>query len=357
MPAPRLQGIAHIWNNCTAPVIGRVALDPAPIRGSFVSATVAPKSSALSRGMGWSTSHALEECALARYLTACDVVGVDSVWKQRIVSGDVELFVAYTEVGAGHPLLVIHGGPDWDHSYLREPLAGLSGTRRLLLPDLRGCGRSSRGLPITEYHPNAVISDLLGILNTFGIAAADVLGFSYGGLLAQRLAVTAPERVHRLIIASSSLLPVPADAFAGWQERQDRRAPELEIWARSALGPERTQAAALAGARANVWRPEALPDYLRRLDTVRFSAEWDRARSAGTLQSPRIDNPIQALSATAVPILLLHGRQDMVFPAELAERTAAALPNAEAMVLDEAGHMAHIDQPQQWLTALEKFLS
>lgn len=222
------------------------------------------------------------------------MVCVDSVWEECIVRGDVELFVAHAGVGTGHPLLVVHGGPDWDHSYLREPLVRLCGGRRLLLPDLRGCGRSARGLPLTRYHPDAVIADLLEILDAFGIIAADVLGFSHGGLLAQRLAVTAPERIHRLIIASSSVLPVPADAFAGWRERQERRAPELEIWARSVLGPERTRAAAVAGARANVWRPAALPDYLRRLDAVRFSAEWDRARSAGTLRSPRVDDPIRS---------------------------------------------------------------
>lgn len=46
----------------------------------------------------------------------------------------------------------------------------------------------------------------------------------------------------------------------------------------------------------------------------------------------------------------------MIFPAELAERTAASLPNAEAIVLDEAGHMTHIDQPRLWLAAIEEFL-
>ncbi len=285
-----------------------------------------------------------------------DVVGVVSVWEERIVSGDVELFVACAGNTVDPPLLVVHGGPDWDHSYLREPLAELAGTHRLLLPDLRGCGRSARGLPVTAYNPDAVISDLLAILDAFGLEAANVLGFSYGGLLAQRLAVTAPERVDRLIIASSSVLPVPADAFEGCPERQERREAELEVWSRSALGPERTRAAAAAGARVNVWRADALPHYLQRLEAVRFSAEWDRARDAGTLKSPRIADPIQALSATAVPILLLHGRHDMIFPAELVERTAAALPNAEAAVLEEAGHMAHIDQPRQWLAAIRKFL-
>jgi pimeloyl-ACP methyl ester carboxylesterase len=267
------------------------------------------------------------------------------------------LFVACAGNPTGHPLLVIHGGPDWDHSYLREPLAELVDTHRLLLPDLRGCGRSARNLATSAYNPDAVIADLLTILDALGIAQADVLGFSYGGLLAQRLAVAAPGRLRRMIIASSSILPIPADAFADWSERQERLAKGLEISSTStSAGPEGIRAAAFASAPTNIWRPDALPDYLQRLHAIRFSAEWDRARHEGTLQTPRIDEPIHCLSWTGVPILLLHGRQDMVFPTALADQAAALLPNAHAIVLDDAGHMAHIDQPERWLAAIERFL-
>jgi len=125
----------------------------------------------------------------------------------------------FTSVSPGPPdraLLVVHGGPDWDHTYLRDPLSGLAGDWRLVLPDLRGCGRSTTGLASGQYTPDAVVGDLLALLDHLGIARAAVLGFSYGGLIAQRLLAAAPERVTRLIVASSSVLPVPADAFAGW---------------------------------------------------------------------------------------------------------------------------------------------
>lgn len=132
---------------------------------------------------------------------------------------DVRLFVAQSQGPAERPLLVIHGGPDWDHSYLREPLDRLAGRHRLILPDLRGCGRSTRGLADGEYTPDAATADLAVLLDALGVADADVLGFSYGGLLAQRLALAAPHRVRKLVIASSSVLPVPPGAFDGWAER------------------------------------------------------------------------------------------------------------------------------------------
>ncbi|SPL95498.1 3-Oxoadipate enol-lactone hydrolase/4-carboxymuconolactone decarboxylase [[Actinomadura] parvosata subsp. kistnae] len=53
---------------------------------------------------------------------------------------------------------------------------------------------------------------------------------------------------------------------------------------------------------------------------------------------------------------MLHGRQDMTFPAALAERAARLIPYARAAILDEAGHMAHVDQPGPWLEAVSGFL-
>ena len=142
----------------------------------------------------------------------------------------VELFVAQPPGPAERTLLVIHGGPDWDHTYLREPLAELAGRHRVVLPDLRGCGRSTRGLGDDRYTPAAATADLVALLDALGTPQVDVLGFSYGGLIAQRLALAAPERVRRLIVASSSVLPVPPDAFDGWHEREERRAPEAAVW-------------------------------------------------------------------------------------------------------------------------------
>ncbi|WP_226961850.1 MULTISPECIES: alpha/beta fold hydrolase [Streptomyces] len=259
---------------------------------------------------------------------------------------------------AERTLLVIHGGPDWDHSYLLDPLRELAGEVRVLWPDLRGCGRSPGGLPPGAYTPDAAVGDLLALLGSLGDGPVDVLGFSYGGLLAQRLALAAPERVRRLVIASSTVLPVPGDAFDGWPERAERRAAEARVWADPTLdGPELTRSAAFAGAPANVWRAAALAEYRARLARVRFTAEWLGPFRAGTLPPALPERAADRLAALGLPTLLLHGRQDMVFPAELAREAAARIPTARAAILDEAGHMAHVDQPGPWLTAVRAHLA
>lgn len=269
----------------------------------------------------------------------------------------VELFTARSSGPAQRALLVIHGGPDWDHSYLLEPLVELAGSRLLVFADLRGCGRSTVGLSDDAYHPDAATADLANLLDALQIDRADVLGF-YGGLLAQRLALAAPQRIRRLIIASSSILPVPEGAYDHWPEVARLQAPGDRAW--STLienpSPDNTRAHAMASIPASVWTPGAREELRRRLDAARFSAEWARPFIAGTLPSARPENSQARLTALEVPILLLHGRQDMTFPAALAEQTAAAMPEARAVVIDEAGHMAHIDQPEAWLQAVTDFL-
>ncbi|GAA2399589.1 hypothetical protein GCM10010404_66760 [Nonomuraea africana] len=250
---------------------------------------------------------------------------------------------------AGPPdstLLVVHGGPDWDHSYLVEPLDRLAGERRLLFPDLRGCGRSPAAEPLT---PDAMVADLVELI---GSSPVDVLGFSYGGLIAQRLAVQAPGLVRRLIVASSSVLPVPPDAFAGWAEYERRAKAHPSVWDTSPLdGPALTRAEAFAAAPLNVWNQELLTAYLERLERVRFTASYLEPYRSGRFPSARYPDPVERLRG--LPLFLLHARQDMIFPATLAGRT----PCTGAVILEEAGHMAHIDQPDAWLAAVSGFLA
>jgi pimeloyl-ACP methyl ester carboxylesterase len=270
----------------------------------------------------------------------------------------VGLFVAQSGGRADRAVLVIHGGPDWDHTYLRDPLARLGGRYRLIMPDIRGCGRSTTGLPASCYTPDAVAADLLKLLDALRVDTADVLGFSYGGLLAQRLVLRAPSRFRRLIIASSSICPVPQDAYAGWPERAARAAVRSAVWAGGMMdGPQLVRAAAFAGAPADVWRADRLPAYLDRLSQVRFGAEWMRPWRAGILPDAHVPHAQNALAATGIPALFLHGAHDMTFPASLAATAASQIPGARAVVIDGAGHMTHVDEPGQWIDALEGFLN
>jgi pimeloyl-ACP methyl ester carboxylesterase len=273
----------------------------------------------------------------------------------------VELFVAETAGEANRTLVVVHGGPDWDHTYLLDPLVHLGNDRRVVFVDLRGCGRSTRGLDYETYTPQRATEDLVAVIDGLGPDPVDVLGFSYGGLLAQRLLVSAPTVIRRAVIASSSVLPVEPDAFVGWTERDERLA-SMPSEASGASDQDatwdaaRTRRDAVSSAAANVWRRAALPGYLARLEQVQFSAEWSHSWLDGTLPPARPDDVVARLAELGTPILLLHGRQDMTFPVSLVEPTTVLIPSASGVVIEDAGHMAHVDQPERWLAAIRTFL-
>jgi pimeloyl-ACP methyl ester carboxylesterase len=272
------------------------------------------------------------------------------------LSREVELFVARAGTGASRSLLVIHGGPGWDHTYLRVPVDRLGGSFHLLLPDLRGCGRSTVGLADDSYTPDLAVADLIALLDVLGVDRCSVLGFSYGGLLAQRLAVEIPARVERLIVASSSVLTCDMDALdrlgAG-----TRAADADPVWTDpSVRDADRGRVAAIAAAEYDVYRTEARADYLARVQEIRFSEDWARPWQAGILPPAGLENAIQQLAATDVPVLLIQGRHDGRFPAAHALEAADRLPAAQAVVINDAAHMAHIDQPHAWLSAITTFL-
>lgn len=274
--------------------------------------------------------------------------------RERVVPGEPEIFVAWQQGTIDSTLLAIHGGPDWDHSYLRDPLERLD--CRLLLPDLRGCGRSGR-VPEREHHPDGIMRDLVRVLDAFELERVDVLGHSYGGMVAQRFAITHPSCVRSLIVSGSSVLPVPPDAFTGWTERDEILARQEDPWQRQDLSPEEcVRAEAFAAAPANIRRAEAMPGYLRRLEEVWFGGEWARPFLAGRLASPRVPDAAHRIAALGIPVLLLHGRQDMTFPVGLVEPTLELIPRARAVVLEEAGHMVHVDEPVGYLEAVREFL-
>jgi pimeloyl-ACP methyl ester carboxylesterase len=269
----------------------------------------------------------------------------------------VELLVAQSGGPSEPALLVVHGGPDWDHTYLRDPLVRLADTCKLIMPDIRGCGRSTKGLPAECYTPDAAVSDLLSMLDVLSLDVVSVLGFSYGGLLAQRLVVRAPGRFRKLVVASSSIYPVADDAYAAWPDRSKREAARQAAWADEQLdGAAKVRAAAIAGARSDVWKEDRLAGYLDRLNAVHFGAEWMRPWRAGALPDAGLEQAEQDLAEIGIPILLLHGSHDTTVPVSLAIRCAHQIPNARVAIIDGAGHMTHVDEPDQWIAAIESFL-
>ncbi len=102
------------------------------------------------------------------------------------------------DVGAGSAVVLLHGWPDTARLW-RGVVPGLVGAgHRVIVPDLRGCGRSDRPDDVADYALGHLVDDVLGVLDAAGLERAHLVGHDWGAALAWAVALTHPERVRTL---------------------------------------------------------------------------------------------------------------------------------------------------------------
>lgn len=273
-----------------------------------------------------------------------------AMFKRETVRG-VSLFTRM--VGAGPPVVVLHGGPGAHHDYLLPQYDEFARGRSLRYYDQRGGGQSpvDRNTPLGwQEH----VEDLDALRDRWRIDRLTLLGYSWGGLLALLYAATHPERVGRLaLVAPVSMNQTLRDE--GERRFQERMAdPEL-IRAREALQhsdlrvrePDAYRQRAFA---LSVWGYFKNPARAQDLTPFRVTERTRRMvwKSLGSydLQS--------ALGAVRAPSLIVHGRHDPV-PLEGSQALADVL-GAKLVVLENAGHASHVESFGEFFAPLDQFL-
>jgi pimeloyl-ACP methyl ester carboxylesterase len=245
-----------------------------------------------------------------------------------VESGDVTLF--YEVFGAGSPLFLLHpglcDGSLWSTLGYR---AALEESFRLIVPDLRGHGRSSAPHDDAAYSADAMRDDLGAILDAEGYHHAAVWGFSLGALLAIRFAAAYPDRLTRLA----------AGGAVGWL-------PRREVGTESADRIERRGLASVAP--PDDGDPAALPlrPVIMNGDPVAHAARY-RAQAAW--------DPPQGLHELSIPVLLYGGSADSFTPA--VRDLATTLPDARLAVVPGMGHLQLWCHPEAMLDCVREFLA
>jgi pimeloyl-ACP methyl ester carboxylesterase len=282
----------------------------------------------------------------------------------------VTLFVRRLGDPALPMLIVVHGGPTWDHSYLLPAAAELTDIAHVVLFDLRGCGRSSRtppvgALPVAALQPDLLADDVAALVARFGGGRrADVLGFSYGGLIAMRVVDQHPQIIRTVILASTSAYPDYQDELEASADYRGRLPLCTKVaWDDPVLtGPgvpdgALSRAMAYGSAPHNVWRLDRIGEWHRVLDAVRFSSDWNDPHSSGMLRPGAPSQAPRVLRDWGGPVLIVHGSREMAFPVGVARRLHAELPRSTLAEIPDAAHMTHFDNPAAWLGAIRDFLA
>ncbi|MBX3217723.1 MAG: alpha/beta fold hydrolase [Labilithrix sp.] len=235
---------------------------------------------------------------------------------------------------AGDPAIVLLHGLLFDGGMWRgqvEPLAALG---RVVVLDGPGHGKSEPAPRfMLEEHADA-LDDAFGDL---GIRRAIVVGLSWGGMVAMRLALQHPARVAGLALLDTS---AEVDALAKRVKYRAFIAMHRRVGFPYALF-EKELAPLMFGARTRAENPELLAATYRR--TMGFE-RGGLSRAAIAVVVHR-KNVLPELARVRVPTLVVCGREDQSTPPERSEAIARAIPGAKLAMIDDVGHMSALEDP------------
>jgi len=272
----------------------------------------------------------------------------------------------FREIGNGRPLVILHGGPDFNHNYLLPDLDRLSSAFRLIYYDQRGRGKSSPGVAPEDVTIDSEVDDLDRLRQFFGLDAIAVLGHSWGCLLAMEYATCHPDRASHLILLNAA--PAShADLLRFREQRQAAEAPSLAKMRALSETPEYVEGDIETDAEyyrihfsKALRRPDHLEAVIRRLrshfkpeEIVKARAIEDRL-NAQTWLSREYDL-LARFRKLSPPTLVIHGDHDVV-PLECARNVAEAGLRSRLVVISDCGHFAYLERPAEVLNAIADFL-
>ncbi len=263
---------------------------------------------------------------------------------------------AYRMAGAGPALLLLHGIGDSSDGW--EPLmAALAQDFTVIAPDLLGHGRSAK--PRADYSVAAYANGMRDLLDVLDVDSATVVGHSLGGGVAAQFAYQYPERCERLVLVASGgvgpevnpvlrLVSLPGADLA----LVTMQLPTSKLAAKAVM-------AVLRGAGTDLGRDA---DELARIihgmpDAAARGAFSRTLRSVVDWRGQVVTMRDRAYLTDEVPVLLVWGAHDGVIPVRHAELAAAAMPNSQLEIFDEAGHFPHHTDPERFVQCLVDFVA
>ena len=250
--------------------------------------------------------------------------------------------LAYEDVGSGPPIVLIHGYP-FNRTMWDGQVSALRDNYRVVTLDLRGHGESESSQEPSTMETLA--QDVAALLDARGIAQAVVGGLSMGGYVTLAFQQLFPSRVKKLVLADTR-------AQADTEEGKKVRGEQVEKILREgmtgivdAMLPKLLSAATVSRS----------PEIVKRVREMMMTTKPEGAVGALRGMAQRDDHTAR-LSEIKVPTLIIVGSEDAITPPADSEKMHQAVAGSKLTVIEDAGHVSNIEQPDQFNRALLEFL-
>ena len=254
----------------------------------------------------------------------------------------------YLEDGKGTPVVFVHGSGPGVTAYAnwRLVMPGLAPHYRTLAPDMVGFGYTDRPAGVT-YNVQTWADQTIGFMDALDIQTASVVGNSFGGGIALRMATQHPERIDKLVLMGSMGVSFPItdglDRVWGYQPSVQNMKAMLGIFAYS---PELRDDDELARVR---YEASIQPGFQEA-----FSSMFPAPRQSSVEAMTTPDEELRKISKET---LIVHGRDDKVIPLENSYRLLHLIDRSQLHVFGRCGHWVQIEQADPFVRLVDDFIS
>ena len=282
--------------------------------------------------------------------------------------------IYYTSLGSGKPLVIVHGGPGASHDYFLPYLLPLARSHRVVFIDERGSGKSEKLEDPGGYTVEAMVEDLESVRIELGLGKIDLLGHSYGGVLAQAYALKYQDNLSHLVLCSTfhstkEMNGVFREILAKMTPELRNRIQKMESaglyghgseFERNRYTDEYMIAAWGEGYFPYLYQNHPDPNYS---PTAAGNMSWDLYRTMwGSNGEYVIDGNLSSveygpkLGTLHIPTLITAGDNDECSPV-LAHEMNGLISGSRLVIFPKSGHMTFVDQPGMFIKAVNEFLA
>lgn len=271
--------------------------------------------------------------------------------------------IYYQTLGQGDPILVVHGGPGLDQTYLQPQLFELAQNNQVIFYDQLGSGKSTENIDnLKKINLNQSISDLEHLRKKLGLKKVILMGHSFGGLLCMHYAARYPENLKGLILFNSA--PANYEGQKAFMDNFYKRTAAIKQDIAPIFSYEefiKKSAEELTKIHRKLFKVyfhdsskiKSL-NLAFNVDAARIGFKVDQEKLKTIWLVPGLDL-LSQLRKIRVQTLIIHGKQDIV-PYWTSKEIHSALKGSRLVALDNCGHFPYIEKPDVFKGLVNEFL-